>query len=243
MGSPNNPEIAASPKIPAVWSFNENPNDRGATGADLSAAVAARILHDLSNPLGAVGNGVELLQLSRDASLGTAPGMMPDTAPEITLIADAMRRASQRMCLLRLAFGTAQPGQTVSQREMDEALAALPRLEAGWPAPAGGLERARARLGLLALLCLDSALPAGGVARISDSATGLALAAEGNAPPNLPPQLWEPLIQGGMPATTGPGEVHFTLLAQTTRNLAMQITLAREGAALTLTLLENPPGT
>ena len=45
------------------------PAQTGGRGrADLAALIAARICHDLVNPLGAIGNGVELLTLTGQGS-------------------------------------------------------------------------------------------------------------------------------------------------------------------------------
>src|SRR5690606_36320108 len=83
---------------------------RSAEAPDLGALVASRICHDLVNPLGAIGNGVELLALTtgfgpaagpQGASLqGTAGG-----SPELALIAESTTHAAARARLFRLAFG------------------------------------------------------------------------------------------------------------------------------------------
>lgn len=56
------------------------------TQADLAGLVGSRLCHDLVSPLGAIGNGIELLSLS--------PGMAAVTAsPEMALINDALAAA------------------------------------------------------------------------------------------------------------------------------------------------------
>jgi len=65
---------------------------------DLSALVASRLRHDLGNPLGAVSNGVELLQMSGMAN-----------SPEMALIADALRDTEARLRFFRIAYGAARP--------------------------------------------------------------------------------------------------------------------------------------
>lgn len=221
-------------------------DDHSAFATELSAAVAARILHDMSNPLGAVGNGVELLQLTADAGLGSSGAGANGQSEEIALIAASMRSASYRMRLLRLAFGTAQPGQMVAPGDLSEALLAPARITARWPVPAQGLARWRARLGLLALMCLESALPRGGSVEISDNAQTLVLDAHSDGAPRLPSELWQPLALGELPQDHSPGVIHFTLLAQHARNCGTNIRAelpltAQTPGALRVTL-HLPPG-
>jgi len=52
---------------------------------DLTALIGSRICHDLISPLGAIGNGVELLQLS---------GM--GDSPEMALISESVTNANLR---------------------------------------------------------------------------------------------------------------------------------------------------
>ena len=63
---------------------------------DLTALVGSRICHDLISPLGAIGNGLELLQLS-----GLPQG------PEWALIAESVENASARIRFFRIAYGAA----------------------------------------------------------------------------------------------------------------------------------------
>ena len=58
--------------------------------ADLASLVAARLCHDLVSPLGAIGNGVELIEMGGQPASGKSP--------EMALISDsvAAARASDR---------------------------------------------------------------------------------------------------------------------------------------------------
>ena len=64
-----------------------------ASDTDLAARivslVGSRLCHDLISPLGAIGNGVELLQMA-----GDWPGLKE--SPEMSLIEDALRAARAR---------------------------------------------------------------------------------------------------------------------------------------------------
>jgi len=126
------------------------PQDRLA----LATLTGSRICHDLASPLGAVANGLELLDLS-----GT-----PES-PELTLIRDSISGARATLALLRLAFGQAGPQETLASETLRDIARgyyrARPRLTLEWSAH-GELSRARAQILLLALLSAEQALPRGG---------------------------------------------------------------------------------
>ena len=83
------------------------------TGAGLASLVAARLCHDLVSPLGAIGNGVELLEMS-----GDHPGLA--NSPELTLIGDSVRAARSRVRYYRMAFGHAPADQRVAVAEITQ---------------------------------------------------------------------------------------------------------------------------
>lgn len=129
----------------------------------LAELIASRLCHDLVNPLGAIGNGVELIEMT-----GAVRG------PEMALIRDAVRDAQARMRFLRVAFGAAAPTQILSAREA-KATAQAPwqgtRLHVSW-AVTEDLPRHRAKLGYLMLLCAETALPMGGDVTVTQEAAG-----------------------------------------------------------------------
>ncbi len=122
--------------------------------ASLAALVASRICHDLISPLGAIGNGVELLGLAGQQ----------DSRAEIALIGESAGQAAARVRFFRIAFGAADPGQRLPARDARlalEGIAQAGRLTIDW-AVTGDPDRARAKLAFLGLLCLESALAWGG---------------------------------------------------------------------------------
>lgn len=174
-----------------------------ATTHALTAMIASRICHDLISPLGAISNGVELLQLT----------MAPPLPPELQLIADSIRSANARVLFLRLAFGVAGEGQSMGQGE----LAALVRgwteggrLQIDWQ-PGPPCSRLRARRVCLALLCLEAALPQGGEIRVRDDGGLWHLRARGRRVA-LPPALWEMLTEPQCSVELSPGRIQFALL-------------------------------
>lgn len=94
-------EIADGPPADQSGTCGERP---------LSELVAARICHDLVSPVGAIGNGLDLLR-----ELGAGP------ADDLDLIAESAARAAAILRLHRLAFG---PQPTDGERYGRAALAA-----------------------------------------------------------------------------------------------------------------------
>lgn len=178
-----------------------------ATGSGLASLVAARLCHDLVSPLGAIGNGVELLEMS-----GEYPGIA--NSPELTLIGESVRAARARVRYYRLAFGHAPPEQRVAVAEIaqlvqDYAKGARLTVEVEGGGDASRLE---ARMLLLALMSMDSAMPWGGKVVIARRGHGWRLAGEASRT-RPEPSLWRWLDVGTGPhPSPAPSEVHFAVL-------------------------------
>lgn len=120
--------------------------------AELSALIGSRICHDLISPIGAIGNGLELLQM----------GLPP--SPELSLIAESVENANARVRFFRVAFGRAGAGQPMSLREIDAILRDISRggrIQMHLVADTSP-ERTSLRAAFLALMCAETALPLGG---------------------------------------------------------------------------------
>jgi histidine phosphotransferase ChpT len=139
-------------------------NDQSPFGPQtLAELIGSRLCHDLVNPLGAIGNGVELIEMT-----GSVRG------PEMDLIRDAVRDAQARVKFLRVAFGAAGPNQVIGAREA-KATAQAPwqtgRMTVDWTATTD-LPRIRVKLGYLMLLCAETALPMGGAVTLGIDPAG-----------------------------------------------------------------------
>ena len=199
-------------------------NDQSQGGTQtLAELIGSRLCHDLVNPLGAIGNGVELIDMT-----GSVRG------PEMDLIRDAVRDAQARVRFLRVAFGAAGPQQVMSAREA-RATALAPwqgaRLSVDWTATVD-LPRVRVKLGYLMLLCAESALPLGGEVALGLD-TGGQWRLDAVAPRvNLDESLWS-VLRFGM-ASAGralrPAEAQFAALHAAVEPLDLTVNyIAREG--------------
>lgn len=176
-------------------------------GIELASLVAARLCHDLVSPLGAIGNGVELLEMA-----GEYPGLAK--SPELSLIGESVKAARARVRFYRTAFGHATRDQRTAVAEivqLTQDYARSTRLtvefEGGGDAP-----RVEARMLLLALMCMDSAMPWGGRVLICRSMTGWRVVGEASRTRSQP-DLWGWLDLSGAPLSPPePSEVHFAVL-------------------------------
>ncbi len=187
---------------------------------DLTALLGSRICHDLISPLGAIGNGVELLMMT-----GASAG------PEIALISQSVASANARIRFFRIAFGAASPGQPIGRAEVVSVLDDLTRggrLAITWQgqpeAPRGAVKTA-----FLAILCLETALPYGGRIRIATTGDQWQIDAEADKL-KLDAPLWD-RIAGKVPGTAlAAAHVQFALLPDEAR---------RHGRMLRLSLAER----
>lgn len=172
---------------------------------DLSALLASRICHDLISPIGALGNGLELLLMEGDRN-----------TPEMQLMADSLTHANARIRLFRMAFGPTGLGEhRLGLAEINEIIADLGRarrLQIDWLAPADPTRR-EVKLVLLALLCLESTMLQGGRIQIAQANGIWAFEARGERL-NPQPQLWDSLKTAALDHAITPAQVHFILLRE-----------------------------
>lgn len=169
---------------------------------DLAALVGSRICHDLISPIGAIGNGVELLALTDG-----------DTGAEMELINESVQNASARIKYFRIAYGAASEDQLVSRAEVLSILAAIARggrINYIWQIE-GDQPRRLVRCALLMLQAIESALPLGGDVQITLDGHSWVLRAEG---PRLAvdQELWNNLLSPQVGFHYTAAQVQFALL-------------------------------
>jgi histidine phosphotransferase ChpT len=184
---------------------------------DLAALIASRICHDLISPIGAIGNGVELLALD-----GAGPG------PELALISESVAHANARIRFFRISFGAASSDQRIARTEVQSVLTDLSRggrVAFDWRS-GSDLPRPEVRLVFLLLQCVETALAYGGKVSVVQEASGWTILAEA-ARLKIDLALWEVLTEPHAPPEIGAGQVHFALvppeLARQGRRLVTEI--------------------
>ncbi|WP_284165450.1 histidine phosphotransferase family protein [Frigidibacter sp. SD6-1] len=176
---------------------------------DMASLLASRICHDLVSPLGAIANGLELLAMS-----GIAAG------PELALISESVAAANDRIRFFRIAFGQAHADQRIARADLQAAVDAqgrTSRLAIDWTVAPDGAERGPAKLALLAILCLESAMPRGGKVAVEAGGqwrvTGQAEMIRQDNP------LWARLGAAGEIRDLPPALIQFALLASEAQRL------------------------
>lgn len=186
----------------------------------LADLLGSRICHDLISPLGAIGNGVELIGLSGGAM-----------TPEMQLISDSADAATARVRQLRLAFGHATRDQQIAAREMTGILARMSdhgRVAIEWAHPVD-LFRREAKTIVLALMCLEQAMPRGGQITINQTDGIWSITARADSLKSSGPE-WEVLASDtrdfGDTDDMLAAKVEFALLPQAVAAAGRQLSVA-----------------
>ena len=134
--------------------MSKNPN-LTLTGPDLAALLCSRVCHDVISPVGAINNGLELL----DEGGADADAM--------DLIRTSALNASVRLKFARLAFGASgSVGASIDTGEAERAAkdfaAAEKKTEVNWLGPRAIIAKNRVKLLLNLFLVAYGAIPRGG---------------------------------------------------------------------------------
>lgn len=193
---------------------------------DLNDLIGSRICHDLISPLGAIGNGVELLTLSGAGA-----------APEIALISESIENANARIRYFRVAFGAAPLDAEVSEKELRSILRDMfrgARLKVEWHIDCD-LPRGEAKLAFLAVQCLESALPWGGKIRSTRTDDGhWTLHATGERL-KFDDALWQLATDPGTDLEVSPSDVHFALVGSAAARTGRSLHVTNLPDSLTVT--------
>lgn len=141
---------------------------------DLAALLCSRVCHDLISPVGAIVNGLEVLEEDKDEETKTFA---------LDLIKKSAGQASAKLQFCRLAFGAA--GSAGAQIELGDAeKAARGLLEDGkttivWNLPRELVPKNRAKLLLNMLMVGGGAIPRGGTLTVDPLEGGYRITAAG----------------------------------------------------------------
>jgi histidine phosphotransferase ChpT len=137
----------------------KNPN-LTLTGSDLAALLCSRVCHDVISPVGAINNGLELLDEGGS------------DADALDLIRTSALNASVRLKLARLAFGASgSVGASIDTGEAEKAAkefaAAEKKTEVIWGGPRAIIPKNRVKLLLNLFLVAYASIPRGGVVEVT----------------------------------------------------------------------------
>ncbi|MBM3530530.1 MAG: histidine phosphotransferase [Alphaproteobacteria bacterium] len=126
-------------------------------GLDLAALLCSRVCHDLISPVGAIMNGLEVMEEDKDEET---------TQFAMELIKKSARTASAKLQFCRLAFGAAgSAGAQIDTGDAETVTRGLmedEKTKIGWNIPRTLLPKNRVKLLLNMMLMAAQAIPRGG---------------------------------------------------------------------------------
>ena len=166
---------------------------------DLAALLCSRVCHDLISPVGAVVNGMEVLEDTSDESTKTFA---------LDLIKKSAAQASARLQFCRLAFGSA--GSAGAEIDLGDAEAVArgfiedDKTTLGWELPRVLLPKNHVKLLLNLLLLATQLIPRGGkiTAQASGEGAGMAFRVSAAGLNARIPQTVPGLVAGEPPGGT-----------------------------------------
>ncbi len=169
----------------------------------LAELISSRICHDLISPVGAIGNGLELMEA------------MGAVSPELDLVGQSAQSAQAKLKFFRIAFG-ASAGGMVGGAEAERGavdMFSTGRLSVHISESWGTRERRLVKLFYLLLLCVESSLPRGGEIHCAPTRTGWRIAVEG-VPVAPPAALWRHVTEGQNGIDVNAKTIQFSLARQ-----------------------------
>ena len=131
---------------------------------DFSALLVSRVCHDLVSPLGAVVNGLEVLEDERDAAM---------RADALKIVASSAAQALARIQFMRIAFGAAgSAGAELDLGEIGRLVHGLfsdSKIQLEWNAVNAHWPKDWAKLLMNATLVGADCLPRGGTVKVTTS--------------------------------------------------------------------------
>ena len=201
-------------------------------GLDLAALLCSRVCHDLISPVGAIANGLEVMEDGKDEETSKFA---------MDLIKKSAKTASAKLQFCRIAFGAAgSAGAQIDTGDAEKVTRGLmedEKTKIAWNLPRVLLAKNRVKLLLNMMLLAAQAIPRGGQLTVDPIGEGDAVGfkvtstgANAKVPQSIPP-----LLAGG--SAEHPIDAHaiqpfYTgLLA---RACGLTVTLAPEGEAIVL---------
>jgi len=191
---------------------------------DLTSLLGSRICHDLISPLGAIGNGVELLTMSGAAA-----------SPEMSLILQSVNSASARIRFFRVAFGAAGQDQTIGSAEVMSIIDDVgrgSRIKTSWQGPPD-VPRGAVKMAFLGILCMETALPWGGTIHVAASGSGWTIESEAERI-RSDPNVWSRLSERPANTPLVANNVQFALLPEEARRQGRTVRLVIRDKSITI---------
>jgi histidine phosphotransferase ChpT len=198
---------------------------------DLAALLCSRVCHDVISPVGAIVNGLEVLEDEQDAEMRSFA---------LELIKKSARTASARLQFCRLAFGAAgSAGAAIDTGDAEQVARGLlvdERTKLEWHAARVLMPKNKVKLALNLCLIAAAAIPRGGMIRITVTGEGTAMIVEASGA-NARVAGHVPALLAGKPET-GSVDAHgiqayYTCLVAHACGMKLALTSSSEGMRIT----------
>lgn len=196
---------------------------------DLAALLCSRVCHDLISPVGAIVNGLEVLEEEKDEATKTFA---------LELIKRSAGNASARLQFCRLAFGAA--GTAGAQIDLGDAEKLArgfiedEKIKLTWNLPRALLPKNRVKLLLNMLVIAGQAIPRGGLLTVDPIGEGEAtsfritsVGTNARIPPHAPN-----LLSGTAEAGVDAHSIQPFYTGLLARSCGLAVTLAADGEAI-----------
>lgn len=200
---------------------------------DLAALLCSRVCHDLISPVGAVVNGLEVMEDGKDEETKTFA---------LDLIKKSIKTASARLQFCRIAFGAA--GSAGAQIDLGDAESVArgfiedDRTKLAWNLPRVLLGKNRVKLLLNMLVIAGQSIPRGGAMTVDPLGSGetlgfrISVAGTNAKIPHAVPELLAAAENGGGTVDAHAVQPYYTgLLA---RACGMALKIAPEGETIVI---------
>ena len=131
---------------------------------DLAALLSSRVCHDVISPVGAIVNGLEVLEVENDPEM---------RGHALALIKSSANEASSRLQFCRLAFGAAgSKGASIDTGDAElvtRQLLADERTKLNWSVPRVLMSKNKVKVLLNLCLLADATIPRGGVLTVTST--------------------------------------------------------------------------
>jgi histidine phosphotransferase ChpT len=206
-------------------------------GLDLAALLCSRVCHDLISPVGAIMNGLEVMEEGKDEETSQFA---------MELIKKSARTASAKLQFCRIAFGAAgSAGAQIDTGDAEKVARGLiedDRTKVAWNLPRVLLGKNRVKLLLNMLLLAAQAIPRGGQMTVDPVGQGDDLGFKISVTGTIAkvPQAVPALLAGG--SAEHPVDAHAiqpfytSLLA---KNVGLSVGMAVEGDAVVVSTTQN----
>jgi histidine phosphotransferase ChpT len=199
--------------------------DQKLTDLDLAALLCSRVCHDIISPVGAIANGLELMDdPDVDAEM---------KATALDMVRSSAKTATAKLKFCRIAFGASgSAGAHIDMGEAGETAKAFvgdEKIKLDWQAPRENRPKAEVKLLLNMLMLAMAGIPRGGVVTVLVDGRNFNVSAKGERA--KVPQAMADVLTGAVAADALDARMvqpyYAKLLAQTA-GLSLSISMASE---------------